>query len=124
MVLQQLDDMSRRLHALEAAEERRSARERRPLPPLECAVVDALGDVFGAGTFKSRDVEELQRLDIGARPALRAALAALIGAPSTRQRLGIELGRIAKDEGRGHRWRLTAPKKDGGGRLWCIEALT
>jgi hypothetical protein len=123
-VLQQLSDISRRLQALEAAEQRRAALDRRLLPPLECAVVDALGDVFGAGTFKSRDVEKLQGLDIGDRPALRAALAALLRAPPTRQRLGIEMARMANAGGRGERWRLTAPKKESGGRLWCIEALT
>lgn len=122
-VLERLGDVCRRLDTLEAAEARRTARERHTLPPLDCAVVDALGDVFGAGTFKTRDVEDVQKLDIGTRPALRAALESLVGKASTRQRVGIELARIAKDEGRGNRWRLAAPKKEGGGRVWCIEAL-
>ena len=122
-VLQLLGDVCRRLDELQAAVERAHAPDLPPLPPREIAVVDALGDALGLGTIKTHEIIALTRQDFGARPALRAALVDLVGPTVNPQRLGLALRTIASQGGRGNRWRLTAPAKNGGQRLWCIGGL-
>lgn len=123
LVLQRLDDVCSRLEALHAAVDRLSATGPRQLPPKDCALVDALGDVHGAGTIKTNEIIALTRHDFGSRPVLNTALVDLVGPALNPQRIGLALRAIADREGRGARWRLTAPAKDGGTRVWCIGGL-
>lgn len=95
-------------------------------PALDAAsrtAVDAIGDVFGAGAVQTGEILAAARLDIGARPAMRAALIDLVGHQLAPQRLGLELRRICAAGGRGDRWQLAAPAKAGGARVWCIGGL-
>lgn len=122
-VLQRLDDVCIRLDTLQGAVERLLVIALPQLAPRDAALVDALGDVFGAGPIKTHEIVAVIRSDFGNRPTLRSAITDLVGSTHDSQRLGLALRRICADGGLGSRWCLTAPTKEGGARVWCIGVV-
>jgi hypothetical protein len=90
------------------------------LTPEQRRAVDALGEVFGVGSFTAADLVRALALDVGERPAARAAVGALSN-PNDAQRVGQALGAIAKRGGVGESWRLGRPTKDANVVLWTLE---
>lgn len=113
------------LAALRAAVEalRAELRERMPdaLTPEQRAAVLALGDLFGAGCFSTRELVQALRLDFCTRAECRAALEALAGTSTDAQRVGQALALIVRRGGRAGAWRLTRPAGERGAALWAIE---
>ena len=89
------------------------------ITPLQRELLTALGDVFGAGPLRTKQIFEAMALDIGERPRLRAALTAM-GA-TTAQRAGMALRSLADKSGSAGGWRISRPASERGSSLWCLE---
>lgn len=120
LLLRELAAIHRKLDLVLAALPAASAQRR--MSPEQCNVVDALHRVFGTGAVTSREVLAACEQEFGERPALRAALTALVDS-WTVQRVGLALRAIVEAGGQTDSLLLSTPKTEGNRRVWCVGVL-
>lgn len=116
LILVELASLHRKVDALQASLHKPSQ-----LSAEQQDLVVAMASVVGAGFVRANDVLNLaSSLDIGDRPKLRAALAALN--VTNPQSMGLCLAAIAALGGRAGGWQLSRHQKaERGAALWVLE---